>query len=402
LQGVGGAFLAPLAQSIMLDINKPSEQPRAMSIYGMGIMIGPILGPIAGGWLTEAMNWRWCFFVNFPVGGLCLLGLALLLPEKPLKRRQFDLLGFLLLACGLAALQLMLDRGQHQDWFASTEIWIEAALALAFLWMFAIHLITSRNKPLFPPEMLADRNFLTCGLFMFIIGMVMLAAMALLPALMQGIYGYPVLDTGWILASRGLGVMITMAMAGKLMSIIDPRLQVAGGFSLTALSLWWMTHWSIDMPWQPLVATGLVQGMGIGFVFVPLQVLAFGTLAPAYRTEGAALLNLTRNLGSSVGIAIVMALLSQNGQVAHADLASNVRLSDLNVDLSQFASFSGLGTAALIMLDGMISREAAMIAFLDDFLLLMCACLVAVPSAFLLRLPKKRPAPGQSSPAISE
>src|SRR5690606_5837498 len=150
IQGIGGAFLGPLAQSLMLDINKPSEQARAMSVYGMGVMVGPIMGPIVGGWLTETMDWRWCFYVNVPVGIACLAGLFFLLPEKPLRERDFDIPGFALLAIGLAALQLMLDRGQNQDWFSSTEIWIEAGVALSALWMFGVHLVTAR-KPLFPP-----------------------------------------------------------------------------------------------------------------------------------------------------------------------------------------------------------------------------------------------------------
>lgn len=400
LQGIGGAFLGPLAQSLMLDINRPSQHGKAMSVYGMGVMIGPIMGPIIGGYLTEWFDWRWCFYVNVPVGAACLIGLIIFLPEKPLTRRSFDLFGFSLLALGLAALQLMLDRGQNADWFASTEIWIEAGVALAALWMFTVHLVTAR-KPLFAPELFADRNFVSAAVFMFIIGMVMFASMALLPPMLQGLYGYSVVDTGEILASRGIGVLITMAISGRLVDKVDPRLLVAFGFALASYSLWMMTTWSLEQSWHPFVTSGLIQGMGIGFVFVPLQVLAFGTLPPSSRTEGAAVLNLTRNIGSSIGIAIVMALLARNIQVSHADLVQHITPDNLPVDPAQLGRLGDYGGAVLQMADGIVNQQAMMIAFLDDFLLMTIACAAAIPACFLLRKPRPRAA-GAPLPAMAE
>lgn len=400
LQGIGGAFLGPLAQSLMLDINKPSEQARAMSVYGMGVMVGPIMGPIAGGWLTEALDWRWCFFVNVPVGALCFFGLFMLLPEKPLRERSFDLFGFSLLVLGLTGLQLMLDRGQTQDWFSSTEILIEAGIAVIGLWMFTVHVLTAK-KPLFAPEMLRDRNFITASAFMFIIGMIMLAALAVLPSLLEGIYGYTVTDTGVLLAARGVGVLIAMSQAQRIMSIIDARLQVAIGMLISAGSLWYMTGWTIEMSWEPIVISGLVQGIGIGLVFVPLQVLAFGTLPPSYRTEGAAVLNLTRNIGSSLGIAIVMALLARNTQVAHADLVQNITPTSLPVDLSNATLLGQYGSAILQAADGMVNLQAVMIAYLDDFWIMGIACAAAAPLALLLRKPKPR-GPGAPPPVMAE
>jgi len=397
LQGIGGAFLGPLAQSLMLDINKPSEQARAMSVYGMGVMVGPIMGPIVGGWLTEAVDWRWCFFVNVPVGALCLAGLLALLPEKPLRQRDFDLFGFALLAIGLAGLQLMLDRGQNQDWFSSTEIWIEAGIAACALWMFGVHLATAK-KPLFQPEMLKDRNFMTGALFMFIIGMIMLAALAVLPSLLEGIYGYPVTDTGVLLASRGVGVLATMSLAQRVMKILGARLQVAIGFAVSASSLWYMTGWSIEQGWEPIVISGVVQGLGIGLVFMPLQILAFGTLPPSYRTEGAAVLNLTRNIGSSIGIAVVMALLARNTQVSHEDLVSNLNSAHLPLDPNQARLLGDYGSAALGVIDGMVNQQAAMIAYLDDFHLMAIACALAIPLALFLRKPKGPPGGGKPPP----
>jgi len=400
LQGIGGAFLGPLAQSLMLDINKPSQHGKAMSVYGMGVMVGPIMGPILGGYLTEWFDWRWCFYVNVPVGAVCLLGLMLFLPEKPLTRRDFDLFGFSLLAAGLAALQLMLDRGQHADWFSSTEIWIEGAIALCALWMFTVHLVTAR-KPLFAPELFADRNFVSAAIFMFIIGMVMFAAMALLPPLLQNLFGYSVVDTGEILASRGIGVLITMAISGRIVDRIDPRLIVAFGFALATISLWMMTRWSLEQNWVPFVTSGMLQGMGIGFVFVPLQVLAFGTLPATSRTEGAAVLNLTRNIGSSIGIAIVMALLARNIQVSHADLAQHISPNNLPVDPAQLDRLGQYGGVVLEALDGIVNQQAAMISFLDDFFIMTIACAVAMPACFFLRKPRPR-APGAPAPVMAE
>ncbi len=400
LQGIGGAFLGPLAQTLMLDINKPSEQGKAMSVYGMGVMIGPILGPIVGGYLTEWFDWRWCFLVNVPVGIVCIAGLITLLPEKKIKRRDMDLFGFVMLALGLCGLQLMLDRGQHADWFSSKEILVEAAIGVCGLWIFAVHTATAK-KPLFAPALFADRNFLSATVFMFIIGMVMFAALALLPSLLEGLFGYPVIDTGEILASRGVGVLVTMFISGKLVGKVDPRLLVASGFALSSWSLWMMTQWSLEQSWEPFVITGLIQGLGIGLVFVPLQVLAFGTLPPESRTEGAAVLNLARNIGSSIGIAIVVALLARNTQVSHADLAQLVTPNNLPMDPSLLSRFGDTGSAALQMADGIVNRQAAMIAYLDDFWIMTIACAFAIPASFLLRKPKPR-APGEAAPVISE
>lgn len=401
LQGVGGAFLAPLAQSIMLDINKPSEQARAMSVYGMGIMVGPIMGPIIGGWLTESFDWRWCFYVNVPVGLFCLTGLILLMPEKPLRRREFDLFGFALLAIGLTGLQLMIDRGQNKDWFSSLEIVTYGVLGVCALWMFGVHLLTGK-KPLFPAEMLADRNFFMSVIFMFIMGVVMLAAMALLPLLIEGVYGYPVVDTGIILASRGLGVLVTMAMAGRLMDHFDARLMVATGFGVVAISLVMMTHWTVVQDWRPIVISGLVQGLGIGFVFVPLQVLAFGTLPAHYRTEGAAVLNLSRNIGSSIGIAIVMALLARNIQINHAELSQHITRTLKPIDPGQLERLGNYSMEALRALDGLINQQATMIAFLNDFYLLAIACAIAVPATLLLHKPQQYARRGEAKPVLMD
>jgi MFS transporter, DHA2 family, multidrug resistance protein len=391
IQGVGGAFLAPLAQTILLDTTKPSEHGKIMSIYGMGIMIGPIAGPILGGWLTENFDWRWVFFVNIPIGMACLTALWFLLPRKNPTPRTFDLAGWAMIALGLAGMQLMLDRGPHEDWFGSTEIWVEAGVAVTGLWMFGVHMMTAR-KPLFPAEMLRDRNLISGTLFMFVMGLVMMAAMALLPPMLQGLFGYTVMDTGVLLASRGVGVMLTMVLTSRLIQKVDPRILVGTGFSVMAGSLWLMTGWSLNMDWKPIVMSGFVQGMGLGLVFVPLNMLSFATLPGKYRTDAASLLNLSRSLGSSVGIAIVTALLSRNIQVSHADIAASVTPYNLPVDPSMVSVLGGTGDTVMSALDGMVNQQAAMVAYLDDFYVMMFVTLSAVPLILLLRKPTHKAA----------
>ena len=388
MQGVFAAFISPLSQSVMMDINPPDKQARAMSIWGMGIMIGPILGPVLGGWLTESVNWRWVFYVNLPVGLLTLAMMWALLPATRTSDRKFDLFGFSMLALGLAALQLMLDRGAHEDWFDSIEIWIELGVAIACLWIFAVHLIVGRN-PLFNRRMITDRNFVTAMGFMIVIGVVMFASMALLPPMLQGLFGWPVIDTGWVLAVRGVGILFSMAIAGRLTGRIDARWMVGTGLVIAAYSLWQMSHWSLAMGMQPVIVSGLVQGLGMGLIFIPLNTMAFATIAPEYRTDGSSLLNLFRSLGASVGISIVTTLLGTNSQTSHADLAQHITAGSTSlIDASTADRFGVAGDTAMAIVNAEITRQAMMVAYIDDFWLMMWVTLAAVPLVVLLRPPQ--------------
>lgn len=388
LQGVFAAFIGPLSQSVMLDINPPERHARAMSIWGMGIMIGPILGPVLGGWLTEQANWRWVFYVNLPVGLVTLALMWALLPAMRRTNRKFDLFGFSMLALGLAALQLMLDRGAHLDWFDSIEIWIELGVAVACLWIFFVHLFTAR-APLFSRAMLADRNLVTAMGFMIVIGIVMFASMALLPPMLQNLFGWPVIDTGLALAVRGIGILASMWVAGQLLGKVDARWLVGTGLAIAAFSLWQMSHWSLAMGMQPVIISGLVQGLGMGLIFIPLNTMAFATIAPQHRTDGSSLLNLLRSLGASVGISVVTTLLGANIQTSHQDLAAHVTNSSVALlDPSTADRFGIVGDTALAMLDAEINRQAAMIAYIDDFWAMMWVTALSVPLVLLLRPPK--------------
>jgi DHA2 family multidrug resistance protein len=386
LQGVAGAFIAPLSQTAMLDTTRPSRQPQIIALWGLGVMIGPILGPLIGGWLTENWNWRWVFYVNLPVGIAALTILLAQMPSRPIVRRRFDLFGFAMIALALSATQLFLDRGNEADWFSSTEIWIELAVALSAAWVAAVHLITAK-EPLFHRALFADMNFVIALLFMIVIGVVMFGTMALLPLMLQQLLGYDVIGTGMILMPRGIGILISMQLSSFLMRKgADARWIVAIGFLIGGWSMEWMAHWSLAVDQYSITMSGVVQGLGIGLVFIPLNATAFATLPPNLRTDGSSLLNLTRNIGSSVGISVAMTLLARNTQKVHSTLAEHVTpaLSSM-FDLSAISQFAGYGDAAAAIANAEVTRQAAMVAYIDDFYLMMWLSFLSVPLVFFMR-----------------
>src|SRR5438067_2095196 len=386
LQGVGGAFIVPLAQATLFDINPREKHGQAMALFGGGVMIGPILGPVLGGWLTDNYNWRWVFLVNLPVGIICLLLMLRFMPKTETHERKFDMFGFALLAIALGALQFCLDRGQQNDWFSSWETIIEAGLAIGAAWMFVVHMITAKH-PLFERAMFTDRNFATSLLFMAVTGVLLLAGLALLPPLLQTLYGYSVLQSGFLTAPRGVGTLISMLMAGRLVGNVDSRLLVGIGVALMGVSLYMMTGFAIDQPSRPVIVSGIVQGLGLGLIFVPLQSLAFETLAPRLRTTAAALLNLARNIGGSVGISIVSTQLVRMTQVSHADLAHNITEQTIpTLDLTVLQTvFPVAGPAVLAYINLEVTRQALFIAYLDDFKLMMLVTFAVLPLLLFMR-----------------
>jgi DHA2 family multidrug resistance protein len=385
LQGVSGAFIVPLAQATLFDINPREKHGQAMALFGGGVMIGPILGPVLGGWLTDNYNWRWVFLVNLPVGIMCVFLMLRFMPKTDTSRRKFDLFGFALLALALGGLQMFLDRGEQKDWFESWEIIAECGLAIAAGWMFVIHIITAK-EPLFERSMFADRNFATGLLFMAVTGVLLLAGLALLPPLLQNLYGYSVLQSGFLTAPRGVGTLISMLVAGRLTGKMDARLLVGIGVVLMGVSLWMMTGFALDQPSRPVIMSGVVQGLGLGLIFVPLQSLAFETLAPRLRTTGAALLNLSRNIGGSVGISIVSAQLVRMSQVAHADIAQHVTDQSIpSADPTLLQTIAPQGSVALSIMNAEVTRQAVFIAYLDDFKLMMLVTFAVLPLLLLMK-----------------
>jgi DHA2 family multidrug resistance protein len=398
-QGVAGAFLVPLAQAVMFDINPPEKHGRAMALFGAGVMIGPILGPVLGGWLTDNFNWRWVFLINLPVGVLAALMMLRFLPATAISKRKFDLFGFFLIAVALGGMQMMLDRGEQLDWFESWEIWIECGLAIAGLWMFGVHMLTARN-PIFDPQMFKDRNFSTGLLFMVVTGVMLLAGLALLPPLLQSLLGYSVLQSGFLTAPRGIGTLVSMIVVGRLVGKIDSRLLILFGMVLMSWSLWQMSGFSLDMDQRPIIVSGIIQGFALGFIFVPLNTLAFGTLDPKFRTTAASLFNLARNIGGSVGISVVTVMLARNVQISHSDLAAHITqysIPPISPAITQGAP--PITDTVLMMADAEVNRQALMIAYIDDFWLMMIVSLVAIPLLLLLKKGRK-PQPGEHAPAM--
>jgi DHA2 family multidrug resistance protein len=313
------------------------------------------------------------------------------LPKTPLSKHRFDLIGFALLGLALAGLQLMLDRGQHEDWFQSAEIWIEAGLFAAASWMFVVHTMTAR-KPLFDRSLFADRNFALGLMFMMVSGVLLLAGLALLPPLLQQLYGYSVLQSGLMTSPRGVGTLISMLVAGRLVGRVDLRILVAAGLGLMGWSLHMMTGFAIEMGAGPVIWSGLVQGLGLGLVFVTMQSLAFSTLAPQMRTHAASMLNLSRNIGGSIGISLVTTLLARNMQTAHADLAGQITEQVLPTISGGLVSQFGLpASSAVALANAEITRQAAFIAYINDFWIMMWLTFAAIPLVLLVR-PGKRSA----------
>lgn len=397
LQGLSGAALIPMSQAVLLDINPPHEHARAMGIWVMGVTIGPILGPALGGWLTENYSWRWVFFINVPVGIVCFLGIMAFMRETKTRHSRFDLVGFAALSLAIGAFQLMLDRGQTVDWFSSTEIIIEAAVAAFALYIFIVHMLTTKEHPFVSPALLADRNFLTGNIFIFVVGLVLFATLALLPPMLQGLMDYPVVLTGLVTAPRGIGTLLAMVVVQRVIKFMDSRWIIGMGFVATGLSLWLMTRFSLLMDSSLVIWSGLLQGFGTGLVYVPLAAITFATLAPSLRNEGTAVFSLVRNIGSSIGISVVTTLLTRNAQIMHARLAEHITpFGDALTSPGAALLSSPSGYAAL---NGMVSRQAEMIAYNNDFKLMMVLTFCAVPLVLLL---KRAQPSANAEPAVME
>lgn len=386
LQGIFGASLVPISQSVLLDAYPPEKHGSAMAIWGMGIMVGPILGPSIGGWLTEYYNWRWVFYINLPFGILAWLGLTTFLKENKLERgKHFDMLGFAFLGLAIGALQLFLDRGESLDWLNSNEIIIEGIIALLCMYLFVTHILTAK-QPFIDPQMFKDRNFSVSLIFIFMIGIILLATMALMPPYLQSLMGYPIVDVGLVLGPRGMGTMVAMMIVGKTSGKMDTRYHIFAGIMITSYSLWMMTQFNTDISGYDIVLTGVIQGFGLGFIFVPLSTLAFNTLPPQYRSDGTPLFSLLRNIGSSIGISIVMTMLAQNLQANHAALAGFIN--PFNLGLRQAIEAGAVNiksTQGLAALNAEVNRQAMTLAYLQDFRFMMWLVLAALPLLFLLK-----------------
>jgi DHA2 family multidrug resistance protein len=386
LQGMFGAALVPLSQTTMLNLYPAEQRGWAMSIWGMGIMVGPILGPTLGGYLTDVYNWRWVFYINVPFGIVAAGGLLFFLKDPPRgATSSFNWMGFALLGVGLASFQLFLDRGELKDWFGSTEIIIEVVLAGLGFYLFLVHTLLAPNS-FINPRMFRDRNYSAGIVLMFIVAAVLLASMALLPPYLQNLANYPVSTAGLVMAPRGIGTMTAMWLAGRLTAVVDERLIMVVGTGILADSLLRMTVWTPDISSYTIVTTSLIQGFGFGWVFTPLSIIAFATLPAEFRVDGTAFFSLVRNVGSAVGISVTSVLLTESTQVVHSQIVENV--TPFNRMLQTEAAsvvWNVTLPSGIAALNEEVTRQASIIAYTNDFKLLFYLALSGLVLILLMR-----------------
>jgi MFS transporter, DHA2 family, multidrug resistance protein len=390
MQGVFGAALVPLSQSTMMDIYPIEQRGQAMAIWGMGVMVGPILGPTLGGYLTEMYNWRYVFYINLPFGILATVGLLFFMPRShPNFNMKFDWIGFGVLSLGIGGLQMMLDRGQDQDWFGSTEVIVELVLGLLGVYLFVVHMFTAR-RPFIPPAIFRDRNFTAGVVMMFAAGTILVSSSSLMAPWLQTLANYPVETAGLVMAPRGIGTMSAMLIGGRLSAYVDPRKLMAGGILAMVWSIWQMTTWTPDVSEMRIALTITIQGAGLGFLFIPLQVLAFATLAPQYRTDGASLFSLFRNIGAAIGVSVTSAMLAHNTQVLHSTIGAAV--TPFNRALHSGGMVQRMWDPATrhgaALLDRIINQQAQVTAYIDDYKMMIFTTLPSLLLLLLMRRPR--------------
>jgi MFS transporter, DHA2 family, multidrug resistance protein len=385
LQGVFGAALVPLSQAVMLDSYTLQERAKAMSIWGMGVMMGPIMGPSLGAWLTETYSWHWVFFVNLPFGAITVLGLVIFMDEtKKNLTLRFDWFGFTALAVAIGSLQLALDRGEQLGWLESNEIIAEFIISAVGFYYFFAHSLTTQN-PFIQFALFKDRNFITGCIFMAVMGLVLYSTMALASPYLQNVIGYPIITAGVLLASRGCGTFVAMMMVGRLMRYIEARTLIISGLLLTAASLFYMTGWTDQTGSSEIVSWSILQGFGFGLVFVPLSTVSFLTLPSHLRTDGTSMLTLMRNVASSIGISLVIAQLTEGSRRIHAILVEHVNPFNHAMQMPDVSGMINMGTdTGRAMADAMVSVQAQIIAFSQDYQMVMLFILCTVPLAIMI------------------
>jgi MFS transporter, DHA2 family, multidrug resistance protein len=385
LQGVFGAALVPLSQAVMLDSYTLQERAKAMSIWGMGVMMGPIMGPSLGAWLTETYSWHWVFFVNLPFGFITVLGLVIFMDEtKKNLNLRFDWFGFTALAVAIGALQLALDRGEQLGWLESNEIITEFIVSAVGFYYFFAHSFTTQN-PFIQFALFTDRNFVTGCIFMAVMGLVLYSTMALASPYLQNVIGYPIITAGVLLASRGCGTFVAMMMVGRLMRHIEARTLIVSGLLLTATSLFYMTGWTDQTGVPEIITLSIIQGFGFGLVFVPLSTVSFLTLPSHLRTDGTSMLTLMRNVASSIGISIVIAQLTEGSRRVYAILNNHVNPFNHAMQMPDVSGMIDMGTdKGRAMADVMLNLQAQIIAFSQDYQMVMIFILCTIPFAIMI------------------
>ena len=406
LQGVGGGALQPIAQAVLMESFPPVRRGVAMATFSMGIIVAPILGPTLGGWITDQYTWRWVFYINLPIGLLALLLVFWFIEDPPyLERsrlRRMDYLGFGFMSLGLGALQIMLDKGQEDDWFSSPRIRVLALVAVAALVAFVIRELLT-DEPIVNFSVLRERNFAVGTVLITMLGVVLYGTTAMLPLFLQTLLGYTALDSGMAVSPRGLGAMFSAFVVGRLIGIVDSRLLLALGFGALGFSGWMYSHLTLDIAMRNVVVANIINGAATGLIFVPLSTTALGLVPRERMGNATGIYNLMRNIGAGVGISMMTTLLARRAQVHQVALASHITPYDPVVQDWLRTARRALGAhgnpftasaQALGVLYAAVVRQATLLAFLDNFRLITLAALLCLPLLLLFRRTGGRPPAG--------
>lgn len=384
LQGASGAALIPLSQAILLDINPPDQLAKAMAIFSIGSMAGPIVGPTLGGWLTDTWSWRWVFFINVPFGIFAFIAMIVFLYESRSKNPpRFDMFGFMVLAAGLAAMQLILDRGEHLDWFQSAEIQIYAALVGIAIYLTVVHMMT-RKDTFIQPELYRDRNFAIGSIFSVLIGIAVFATIPLIVVMTQSLLGYTAFRTGMVGVSRALGTLAAMLLVTRIANRFDTRLMLIFGLAINAVGMQMYADLDLFTDQRALVLAGLVQGFGGGLMFLPLSVLVFSTIPSHLRNEGAAMFSLTRNIGNAIGISLLQREFIHYTAASRAHLVEGIRTDNPIFHYSR-PDFDFGSPQSLTGMSAEIARQASMVGNVRVYALVVMVTIALMPLVLLMR-----------------
>ncbi len=402
LQGATGGALQPLSQAILLESFQPHERGKAMGFWGLGIVVAPIIGPVVGGWLTEAYSWRWVFYINLPVGIASIVMTQLFIFDPPYLRRvaeKVDYWGIGMLVVGIGALQFVLDKGQEADWFASTSILILSIVSAVTLLVLLYHEWTTEH-PIIDLRVFKERSYATGVFLMTMLGFVLYGSLVLLPVMLQTLLGYPALQAGIAMAPRGMGSLVMMPIVGMLTSKVDVRKLLAIGFSVAGLTLIWLGQLNLQAGYWDIFWPQLLQGTGMALTFVPLTTVSMQAIPPERMGNATSLFNLMRNIGGSVGIAVTGTLLTRQRQTFGAVLGERITAYDpeSQATLAQLkAGFMARGVDAFTAteraygaLHGILIQQASMVSFVWLFRLLGLIFLLLLPLILIMRRPKGR------------
>lgn len=389
LQGIFGSSLVPLSQFILRDTFPKEEQGKAMAIWGIGIMAGPILGPAIGGYITDVASWRWIFFINIPVCVLAFFMTLNLITETPTEKIRIDWIGLSLMAVGIGCLQIFLDRGNIDDWFESSSITYLFFTCVMCLSLFIWRGI-KRSDNIINLHLFRDHNFSTCSFLMTSFGICLFGMLSVQPLMMINLYNYSATLAGLIMAPRGIASAFGMITVARTINRYDPRLIVSSGLVFASIGTYFMSHYNLSTDVYFLIWPALIQGFGIGLFFVPLSVLAFDTLENKDAAEAAGLFSFTRSLGSSIGISICSTLLSRQNQVNWNTLGSHLYAANPTWQAWLKQHHFGLYTPrALFQIGNTLSRQATMLSFIDVFWFLTLCFIVMLPLIFTMKRPKR-------------